>query len=114
MAGPTSTGWMSMSQRKSLFDRTGVAARLLFWFLAISLVPCVVLTAVTSYLSRRSLEQSVRERLRLISEEKTTQLENFIAERRGDALVLGSAPGIITALGALEEALKTNKPDSPE
>jgi methyl-accepting chemotaxis protein WspA len=103
-----------MNRLKSLFNRTGVATRLLLWFLAISLVPCVVLTAVTSYLSRRSLELSVRDRLWLISEDKTTQLENFVAERRGDALVLGTAPGIITALDALREAIKTNKADSPE
>ncbi len=103
-----------MNRRKSLFDRSGVATRLLFWFLAIALVPCVVLTAVTTFLARRSLEHSVRERLMLVSEAKTTQLESFIRERRGDALVLGNAPGILLALSELGQALEKHKPDSPE
>ena len=103
-----------MNRRMSLFDRASVATRLLFWFLALSLVPCVLLTWVTSYISRRSLESSVRERLMLISEEKTTQIENFIQERRGDAMVLGAAPGIIQAVAALKQAAETHKPGTPE
>jgi methyl-accepting chemotaxis protein WspA len=105
---------MSMNRLKALFNRAGVVTRLLFWFLVISLVPCAMLTAVTTYLSRRALELSVRDRLWLVAEEKMTQLENFIAERRGDVLVLGSAPGIISAVVELREAIKTNPPDSAE
>jgi methyl-accepting chemotaxis protein WspA len=105
---------MSMNRLKALFNNAGVVARLLFWFLVISLVPCVLLTVVTSYLSRRALEHSVRDRLWLIAEDKMSLIENFAAERRGDVLVLGSAPGIVSAVVELHEALKTKPADSAE
>ncbi len=103
-----------MRRRKFLFPKIGIATRLLFWFLLISFVPSVLLTAITGYLSRRSLEISVRDRLWLVTDSKTTQLENFVQERRGDAAVLGSAPGIIDAVTQLEAMLKKVSTGSPE
>ena len=44
-----------------------IATRLLLWFLAISLIPCIVLTLVNNYLSVRSLERSLRSQLLSIS-----------------------------------------------
>ena len=60
-----------------------ISTRLMLWFLAISLIPCSVLTLVNNYLSVRSLERSVRSQLLSISSAKKTQLDNFIRERRG-------------------------------
>ena len=59
-------------------DRLSITTRLMLWFLAISLIPCSVLTLVSNYLSVRSLERSVRSQLASISSAKTIQLERFI------------------------------------
>lgn len=64
---------------------------------------------VTAYLSRRSVEISVHDRLMVIADAKTTQLENFIRERRGDVAVLGQAPAVVTAVARLSELAKTGK-----
>ena len=77
--------WLSL-------DRLSIATRLLLWFLAISLIPCIILTLVNNYLSVRSLQRSLRSQLLSISSAKTTQLDNFIRERRGDAAVISQAP----------------------
>jgi methyl-accepting chemotaxis protein WspA len=103
-----------MGRRLSSLARTGIATRLLVGFLTLSLIPCVILTVVTTYISRRSLESTVRQRLLTLSDSKTIQLENFIRERRGDATVLGRSPILAEVLPQLQEALKTVQPESSE
>jgi methyl-accepting chemotaxis protein WspA len=97
-----------------LIARTGIATRLLVGFLTIALVPCGILTAVTTYIARRSLEYTVRQRLLTLSDAKMVQLENFIRERRGDAAVLGRSPSLVEVVPKLQEILKTRPFDSPE
>ncbi|MDR3636895.1 MAG: methyl-accepting chemotaxis protein [Isosphaeraceae bacterium] len=103
-----------MSRLRSSFRGASITTRLLFWFIAISFVPSVLLTGLTGYLSRHSLEQSVRDRLMLVTESKTALLENFVRERRGDAAILGSAPGIIEAAVQLDGLLKKTPAGAPE
>jgi len=103
-----------MTRRPPTFAGLGITSRLMLWFLAISVIPCAILTVVLSYLSRQSLETSVRDRLHLVSESKSTQLENFVRERRGDAMILGTAPGVIRAVGELGKALAAHGVGSPE
>ncbi|AGA28994.1 methyl-accepting chemotaxis protein [Singulisphaera acidiphila] len=98
-----------MNLRLPSLASANIASRLLFWFLAIALVPSIILTVVTAYLSRRSVEISVHDRLMVIADAKTTQLENFIRERRGDVAVLGQAPAVVTAVARLSELAKTGK-----
>ena len=82
------SSWLSLG-------RFGITTRLMLWFLAISLIPCSVLTLVNNYLSVRSLERSVRSQLASISSAKTVELDNFIRERRGNIEVLSQAPRTI-------------------
>src|SRR5271166_6372846 len=99
-------------------DRLSITTRLMLWFLAISLIPCSVLTLVNNYLSVRSLERSVRSQLASISSAKTIELDNFIRERRGNIAVLSQAPRTIQtteelsqgqAKGVLSEAARLQK-----
>src|SRR5208282_3868920 len=99
-------------------DRLSITTRLMLWFLAISLIPCSVLTLVNNYLSVRSLERSVRSQLTSISSAKTIELDNFIRERRGNIAVLSQAPRTIQTTegfsqglvkGALTEAARLQK-----
>jgi len=103
-----------MNFRRPTLAASSIASRLLFWFLVIALVPSVILTAVTTYLSRRSVEISVHERLMVISDAKTTQLENFMRERRADVAVLGQAPPVVASVARLGELVKEGKQDTPE
>ena len=63
-----------------------------------------MLTAVTLFISARSLERTVRQNLMAISDAKTTQLEMFIRERRGDLIILGRSPSVMEATQHLSRA----------
>src|SRR3954471_8055426 len=82
-----------------------ISTRLMLWFLAISLIPCSVLTILSNYLSVRSLERSVRSQLLSISSAKNTQLDNFIRERRGDISVISQVPRTVQATVELSQGL---------
>ncbi len=86
-------------------DRLSIATRLLLWFLAISLIPCIILTLVNNFLSVRSLQRSLRSQLLSISSAKTTQLNNFISERRANAAVTSQTPRTIDATEELAREL---------
>ena len=94
-------------------DRLSITTRLMLWFLAISLIPCSVLTLVNNYLSVRSLERSVRSQLASISSAKTIELDNFVRERRGDIAVLSQATRTIQTTedlqGVLTESARLQK-----
>ena len=100
---------------RSLFsDRGSIATRLAGWFLLIALVPCVFLLAVTAYFSRRSLEETVRQRLVVICDAKAAQLEEFVAERRSDARFLINAPGFIEVASRLGKLIEQGKGGTAE
>src|SRR5271157_3556611 len=82
------SNWLSLDRRSS-------TTRLMLWFLAISLIPCSVLTLVNNYLSVRSQQRSVRSQLASISSAKTIEFDNFIRERRGNVAYLSRAPRTI-------------------
>jgi methyl-accepting chemotaxis protein WspA len=103
-----------MSLRSLLPDRNSIATRLAGWFLLIALVPCVFLLAVTAYFSRQSLRETVRQRLMVICDAKAAQLEEYIAERKADALVLLNAPNFIDAATRLDGLLKAGKGSTDE
>ena len=97
------SNWLSL-------DRLGITTRLMLWFLAISLIPCSLLTLVNNYLSVRSLERSVRSQLTSISSAKTNELDNFIRERRGNISVLSRMPRTIQAIDDLTQSQVRNQP----
>ncbi len=67
----------------------------MIWFLCLSLIPCVVLTGIISYLSNDPLKKTVRQGLLAISDAKTTQLETFMRERRADLNMASRYPAIV-------------------
>src|SRR5262249_34465362 len=101
-----------MNVRPPSLASISIASRLLIAFLAISLIPILVLTLVTAYLSRRAIEISVHQRLMVVSDAKTSQLEIFIRERRGDVAVLGQVPGVVDAVVRLGGLAKDGARDT--
>jgi methyl-accepting chemotaxis protein WspA len=99
-----------MSPNRMSLSRLSITTRLMLWFLAISLIPCVVLTLLNNFLSVRSLQRSLRAHLRSISTAKSNQLENFIRERRGDVHVISQAPRTIQTTEELNQALSKGAP----
>lgn len=91
-----------------------ITERLLFWFLAISLIPVGLMTVVVTYVSARSLEKTVRRGLSVISEAKTSALEAFIRERRADAAFAGHMPAVVASTKDLTDLLAKGPADSPE
>jgi methyl-accepting chemotaxis protein WspA len=94
---------MNFRLGSSLLSRISITTQLLIWFLCLSLVPCVVLTGIISFLSNQSLKRTVRQGLLAISESKTTQLETYIRERRGDLNVASRSPVLMDSIPKLKE-----------
>ena len=78
-----------------------ITARLLFWFLAISLIPCAILTTITARIATQSLETSARKNLIQIAATKANELEAYATERVQDGTVLSRAPAVINAVREL-------------
>ena len=97
-----------------LSSRSNIANRLAAWFLLIALIPCVILLALTLHFSSQSLEASTKRRLMLICDSKAAQLEEYIGERRSDALFLSRAPGFIEAVTRLDFLAKSGRRDTED
>ena len=82
-----------------------ITARLLFWFLAISLIPCAILTTITARIATQSLESSARNNLIQIAATKANELEAYATERVQDGTVLSRAPAVINAVRELTAAV---------
>ena len=83
-----------------------ISGRLLLWFLAIALIPCLLLTGVFEYLSTSALDRSMRRGLQVISETKTEAIENFVKARRGDAALAGRLKFVVEAVNQLGAIVK--------
>jgi methyl-accepting chemotaxis protein WspA len=104
---------MNFRLGSSLLSRISITTQLLIWFLCLSLVPCVLLTGIISFLSNQSLKRTVRQGLLAISEAKTSQLETYMRERRGDLTVASRSPVLVSALPKLKELRIKESIDSP-
>lgn len=94
---------------------SSIAGRLLSWFLAIALIPCALLTAVSSWISGKALEQSILRELTVISEAKSATLETFAAERLRSVTAMARTRTMVMSSTRFGEAIK--KPggmNSPE
>ena len=96
-----------------VLSRISITTQLVIWFLCLSLIPCVVLTGIISYVSNQSLKRSVRQGLLAISDAKTNQLETFIRERRADMSVAARFPAIVEAIPKLKQIRQKESLDSP-
>lgn len=104
---------MTLRLGSFVLSRISITTQLVIWFLCLSLIPCVVLTAIISYLSNQSLKRTVRQGLLAISDAKTNQLETFIRERRGDLTVAARFPAIVEAIPRLKQIRQKESLDSP-
>jgi methyl-accepting chemotaxis protein WspA len=96
-----------------VLSRLSITAQLVLWFLCLSLIPCVVLTGIISYVSNQSLKRTVRQGLLAISDAKTSQLETYIRERRGDLNVASRYPAIVEAIPRLRQVRQKEPIESP-
>ena len=104
---------MTLRLGSFVLSRISITTQLVIWFLCLSLIPCIVLTGIISYLSNQSLKRTVRQGLLAISDAKTTQLETFIRERRGDLNVASRYPAIVDAIPKLKQVRQKESLDSP-
>lgn len=99
--------------RISLKGQT-INGRLLAWFLAISLIPCGILAALTLWLSTRALEDSIRREMMVISDAKADELETYALERLHSVTWVSRTPSMAQAATRLDEAYRKGGPESPE
>ncbi len=104
---------MTMRSGFSLLNRISINTQLLLWFLAISLIPCAILTVLMGLSSSQSLKKTVRQGLMAIADLKTAQLEMFIRERRADLMMASRFPALVAALPQLAEIRRKEALGSP-
>ena len=103
-----------MVSHTNVTRRGSIATRLIAWFLAIALVPCVAITVITGFLSRSALEATVRQRLESLARARAKQVDAFVDERRGDAQVSGASPSVIRAITNLDALVGAGKSGNPD
>lgn len=81
--------------------RRSIAVRLVFWFLAISLIPCAILTTITTNIASRSLENSIRNRLVQLAAAKADELEVYALQCVDDGNSLAHSGVIVEAMTKL-------------
>ena len=89
------TPWASPTSHRS------IARRLLFWLLVIALLPCVLLTALTSWVASNSLDHLVRDRLTRTAALKARELETYARERVRHGQALSREPSLVRAVREL-------------
>ena len=89
-----------------------IAARLLFWFLLISLLPLTIVTCLSYLISENSLKNEVRINLKSIADNKAKQIEEYARARKRNVTVLARTPEIIQAIEKFQTAFKKGL-DSP-
>ena len=104
---------MTVRLGSQVLSRISITTQLVIWFLCLSLVPCIVLTGIISYLSNESLKKTVRQGLLAISDAKTNQLETFMRERRADLNMASRYPAIVEALPKLKQIRRQETIGSP-
>ena len=85
------------------FKGQTINGRLLAWFLAISLIPCGILAGLTSWLSTRALEDSVRRDLMVICDAKADELETYARERLRRVTGVTRIPSMVQAVTRLDD-----------
>lgn len=99
---------------RGLYERISIFNQLMIWFLAISLIPCLILTGIVWWLSKRSVEKLVKSNLTTIAESKAKELEGLAIERWRDLMIYSRAPTTLDVVAKLTDYLKKGSKDSPE
>jgi len=89
-----------MSIPRLSFKGLTINGRLLAWFLAISLIPCGILAALTSWLSTRVLEDSVRRGLMVVSDAKADEMETYGRKRLRWVTWVARSPTMVQGVNA--------------
>ncbi len=83
-----------------------IASRLIFWFLVIALIPLTLVFYVSYNVSRKSLNEALRDHLLSITKNKVDQIALFALERNKDVTSLARMPHIVKTIEQLESAFK--------
>jgi len=102
-----------VSPTNRLAIHRSIAGRLLAWFLAISLVPCVALAVITARIATQALEDSVREKLVQIAAAKSNELETYALERLADASTMAGNVSMRQAMQRLNELAASGSTQNP-
>src|SRR5690349_4177870 len=94
--------------------RRRIGTRMLFWFLVISVIPCVVLAWLTFQLSSKSLENTVRQGLLVIAAGKAEHIERFALEKIHSVNGISRAPSVADAALHFAETLANSGAESAE
>jgi signal transduction histidine kinase len=94
--------------------RTSIAARLLWAFLGMALLPLVVVVALTYEQTASALKEQVSEKVAAIADGLARRIEAFAAEQKRSVEFLAKVPELARAVEHLEASIKDGGIDSAE
>ena len=101
----TTTSQSNTETRLSFFR--SLRGQLILVFLAISLLPLIIVGTFTYTQAHDTLQAEIINKLIAVRDIKARQISNYFKERLADIRVLSNNPTVITAINAFEEAFHT-------
>ncbi|MBI9034547.1 MAG: PAS domain S-box protein [Bacteroidales bacterium] len=87
-----------------LIKNNRLGARLLFWFICISIIPILIISYISASGLQEELETNELKNFYLIAESKNKQIEDYFAEQKKDVNAIAHSPTIVDALKVYENA----------
>jgi PAS domain S-box-containing protein len=90
----------------NIFKNPNIAARLLFWFGLVGLLPLTLVTFISYAFASQALTRQVTTALETISENKAQQIDLYAFERQTDTVILSRQPIVVNALESFTDAFQ--------
>jgi methyl-accepting chemotaxis protein len=81
---------------------------LLLWFLAVSLIPLVIVGTLAYFQAKQALETEATNKLVAVRDIKAEWITAYFNERLGDVKVLSDNPSTVAAVRAFEQAVASS------
>ena len=105
---------ISNNKMRAFFNRLGIGARLLIWFLLVSLLPLLIAGTWAVRQAANSLEAGVTANLNSTLDAKVRQVDSYFAQARQNVETLSHNPSVITAMQQYELAFRKSGVKSDE
>ena len=88
------------------FKNLRINTKFILWFLLIALVPLAISIYVSYNSSRKVLEQEIANKLFVVADNKTNEIESYLLKKKKDATTLSYMPEVIDAVEKISNAFR--------
>ncbi|MCP5005307.1 MAG: response regulator [Planctomycetes bacterium] len=103
-----------MAEIKNPYHKITIANKLLTWFLLVSVLPLIIIGALSYYNFASKLKNDVESNLITLVQNKSLRIETYVKERKRDIVSLSQTPTIFKAFNEFNSIYPNQGIDSPE